>query len=105
GFDVRAEGFLPFYPALGGNVMYEQYFGDEVGLFGPQNRQKNPKAFTVGLTYQPVPALSFNVNHKMGQDGMKATNGKLTFKYQIGVPWHKQFDPSLVGPSRKLEAM
>jgi len=105
GFDVRAEGFLPFYPALGGNVMYEQYFGDEVGLFGPQNRQKNPKAFTVGLTYQPVPALSFNVNHKMGQDGMKTTNGKLTFKYQIGVPWHKQLDPSLVGPSRKLEAM
>ncbi|OUJ67111.1 invasin domain 3-containing protein [Escherichia coli] len=34
GWDIRAEGYLPAWPQLGASLMYEQYYGDEVGLFG-----------------------------------------------------------------------
>lgn len=105
GFDIRAEGYLPMYPHLGGKLMYEQYFGDEVGLFGAQNRQSDPKAWTVGLTYSPVPAVTLGVDHKMGEAGMRSTNATLNFKFQIGVPLAKQFDPTRVAPSRKLDNM
>lgn len=33
GWDVRAEGWLPAWPHLGGKLVYEQYYGDEVALF------------------------------------------------------------------------
>lgn len=32
GWDIRAEGYLPAWPQLGASLMYEQYYGDEVGL-------------------------------------------------------------------------
>lgn len=40
GWDLQAEGFLPSYPHLGGNLKFEQYFGDDVALFGKDKRQK-----------------------------------------------------------------
>lgn len=35
--------------------MYEQYYGDEVGLFGKDKRQKDPHAISAEVTYTPVP--------------------------------------------------
>lgn len=49
GYDVRAEAYIPTYPQLGGKLMYEQYRGEEVALFGKDNRQKNPHALTAGI--------------------------------------------------------
>lgn len=40
GYDVHAEAYLPAYPQLGGKPMYEQYRGNDVALFGKNNRQK-----------------------------------------------------------------
>jgi len=34
GWDIRAEGYLPAWPQLGASLMYEQYYGDEVGMTG-----------------------------------------------------------------------
>lgn len=34
------ESWLPFYPQLGAKLVYEQYYGDEVALFGTDNLQK-----------------------------------------------------------------
>jgi len=34
GFDIRGQGYLPAYPQFGISVKYEQYFGDQVALFG-----------------------------------------------------------------------
>lgn len=33
GYDIRAEGYLPAWPQLGGKLMYEQYYGENVALF------------------------------------------------------------------------
>ncbi|EOM4692884.1 inverse autotransporter beta domain-containing protein, partial [Escherichia coli] len=46
GWDIRAEGYLPAWPQLGASLMYEQYYGDEVGLFGKDKRQKDPHAIS-----------------------------------------------------------
>ncbi|MDE9590857.1 inverse autotransporter beta domain-containing protein, partial [Xenorhabdus bovienii] len=58
GWDIRAEGYLPQYPQLGAKLAYEQYYGDQVALFGKENRQSQPHAFTAGLTYTPVPLIT-----------------------------------------------
>lgn len=53
GWDVRAESWLPAWPHLGGKLVYEQYYGDEVALFDKDDRQSNPHAITAGLNYTP----------------------------------------------------
>ena len=58
GWDIRAEGYLPARPQLGASLMYEQYYGDEVGLFGKDKRQKDPHAITAEVNYTPVPLLT-----------------------------------------------
>ncbi|MDB5774590.1 MAG: putative invasin [Herbaspirillum sp.] len=57
GFDINLEGYLPRYPQWGGKLGYEQYFGNEVALFGFESRQRNPHAINFGVSYRsPSPA-------------------------------------------------
>ncbi len=105
GWDIRTEGYLPQYPQLGGKLMFEKYYGDEVGLFGASKRQRNPGAWTLGVSYTPAPAVSLGLDHRMGQGGKSDTSFKLGLKYAIGVPLAKQMQPGQVAGSRKLAAM
>lgn len=102
GWDIRAEAFLPQYPQLGGKVMYEQYYGDEVGLFGYSNRQKDPSAATVGLSYTPIPLISMSTDYRQGQNGMSETSVKLGLNIQIGVPLTKQLSADAVRASHLI---
>ncbi|TFZ48657.1 LysM peptidoglycan-binding domain-containing protein, partial [Serratia proteamaculans] len=105
GFDVRVKSYLPSYPQLGGSVMFEQYYGDEVGLFGRDSRQKNPSAITVGLNYTPVSLVTFGLEHKVGQEGKQNTLGKVDFTYRLGVPWKDQISSSGVAEKYLLSQM
>lgn len=102
GYDLRAEGWLPPYPQLGAKLMYEQYQGDEVALFGKDNRQKDPWAFTGGITYTPVPLFTVGAQHRAGKDGKNDSQLSLQLNYRLGESWNKQLDPDLVGASRTL---
>ncbi|MDP4573503.1 inverse autotransporter beta domain-containing protein, partial [Pseudomonas sp. LPH60] len=102
GYDVRVEANLPSYPQLGGKLVYEKYFGDQVGLFGTSDRQKDPQALTVGASYNPVPMIGFGVDYRQGQGGVSQTTGKLTINYQFGVPLSKQLSLDYI-KSHKLE--
>lgn len=102
GFDVRAEGWLPALPSLGAKLAYEQYFGDEVGLFGHDQRQKDPHAITAGLNYTPVPLLTVGVDRRQGTSGNGETLFNLGVNYEIGTPWAKQISPDNVGSRRTL---
>jgi len=101
GFDLRAEAWLPAYAALGGRLMYEQYYGNEVALFGKDKRQKNPSAITASLSYTPVPLLSFTADHKRG-GSQNDTRFGLQLSYQLGQPLAAQLDPSAVNLQRTL---
>ncbi|OKP23811.1 inverse autotransporter beta domain-containing protein [Serratia fonticola] len=103
GFDVRAQGYLPAYPQLGASMVYEQYFGDEVALFGKDNLQSNPHAVTVGVDYTPVPLLTLKLSHKAGQNGKSEQKADLQLSYQIGTPLDKQLDPDRVAQARSLK--
>ena len=104
GFDIRATGYLPAYPQLGANVVYEQYYGDNVGLFGDDanERQKNPHAITFGLNYAPVPLVTFGVNQKFGKSGENDTQINLALNWTPGVPLSAQLDPSIIAARRSL---
>jgi Protein of unknown function (DUF3442). len=49
GFDLRAEGWLADYPSLSARLMYEQYYGREVALFGKDKRQKKSDGGDCGV--------------------------------------------------------
>ncbi|CNI17449.1 inverse autotransporter beta domain-containing protein [Yersinia intermedia] len=103
GFDVRAQGYLPVYQQLGASAVYEQYYGDEVALFGKDNLQKDPHAVTVGVDYTPFPLATLKVSHKMGKDGKNNTELGLQVSYQLGTPLEKQLDPGNVAAMRSLK--
>ncbi|MCU5772301.1 inverse autotransporter beta domain-containing protein [Erwiniaceae bacterium BAC15a-03b] len=102
GYDLRMEGWLPAYPQLGARLMYEHYRGDEVALLGKNNRQKNPWAFSSGVSYTPFPLLTVNAEHRAGKHGLQDSQLNLALSYRMGEAWHKQLDPSAVGATRLL---
>ncbi len=55
GMYAQKAGYPP-WPHLGGKLVYEQYYGDEVALFDKDDRQSNPHTITAGLNYTPLPA-------------------------------------------------
>ena len=102
GWDIRAETWLPFYPQLGGKVVYEQYYGDEVSLFGNDNLQKNPHALTLGINYTPVPLVTVGTDYKAGTGDKNDLSVNATLTYQFGTPISAQLDPENVKSQRSL---
>ena len=102
GWDVRAQAWVPAMPQLGGKLTYEQYYGNEVGLFGKDNRQRDPHAITAGVNYTPVPLLTFNAEHRQGQSGKNDARLGVEMRYQLGVPWRQQLDPGAISALRSL---
>lgn len=105
GWDIRTEAYLPQYPQLGGKFVYEQYYGDNVGLFGASNRQKDPNAATIGLSYTPIPLVTLSTDYRQGKDRESDTTVKLALNLQLGVPLKKQLSPDEIRSSRLLSSI
>ncbi|EPB3558568.1 inverse autotransporter adhesin IatC [Escherichia coli] len=102
GWDLRVEGWLPAWPQLGGKLVYEQYYGDEVALFGKDERQNDPHAITAGLSYTPVPLISFSAEQRQGKQGENDTRIGMELTLQPGHSLQKQLDPAEVAARRSL---
>ncbi|CAM4027482.1 Big-1 domain-containing protein [Rahnella bruchi] len=102
GFDLQVNAFLPAYPQLGGKLMYEQYYGDAVALFGSDDLQEDPYAVTVGVNYTPIPMLSLSAEQKMGKSGKNDFNLSMALTYQIDQSWEQNASPAAVDAMRKL---
>ncbi|MDI4551760.1 inverse autotransporter adhesin IatC [Escherichia coli] len=102
GWDLRAEGWLPAWPQLGGKLVYEQYYGDEVALFGKDERQNDPHAITAGLSYTPVPLISFSAEQRQSKQGENDTRIGMELTLQPGHSLQKQLDPAEVAARRSL---
>ncbi len=102
GWDVRAEGWLPTWPHLGGKLVYEQYYGDEVALFDKDDRQSNPHAITAGLNYTPFPLMTFSAEQRQGKQGENDTRFAVDFTWRPGSAMQKQLDPNEVAARRSL---
>lgn len=102
GFDIRANAFLPSYPQLGGKLVFEQYFGDQVALIDTDTLQKNPYAVTVGINYTPIPLLTVGLDEKLGKSGENDTSVNLQLTYRIGSSWEDNTSPGAVDALRSL---
>ncbi|HCL5307866.1 TPA: inverse autotransporter beta domain-containing protein [Salmonella enterica] len=104
GYDVRAEGYLPAYPQLGAQLIWEQYYGDDVALFGDSDddRQRDPYALTAGVNYTPVPLFSVGLNQKMGKGNHNDTQIEMAVNWMLGSPLNAQLDADNVKNRRTL---
>ncbi|MDX7990221.1 inverse autotransporter beta domain-containing protein [Xenorhabdus littoralis] len=103
GFDLRVQGYIPSLPQLGGKLVYEQYFGNEVGLINKDHRGTNPSAFTAGINYTPIPLLTFGIDRRQDVSGNGETQFNMELNYEIGTPWSQQIDPDAVTFRRTLQ--
>lgn len=102
GWDMRVQTYLPSYPQLGGSVVYEKYYGDQVALFGSDDLQEDPSAVTLGVDYTPVPLITLQAGYKTDQSEKSEVTFNLGIDYRINVPLSKQLDGSEVAKMRTL---
>lgn len=102
GWDLRAEGWLPSLPELGGSLTWEQYYGDHVSLFGKDNLQKNPWATTAGLSYTPIPLVSLYARERAGQSGRSDASLGVNLTYHPGIALATQLSADAVAASRRV---
>lgn len=102
GWDIRTEGYLPAYPQLGAKLIFEQYYGKEVGLFGKDNRQENPHAYTAGLIYTPVPLITFGAERRFGLNDNSDDKFDVNIQYRLGESLSSQLNPDNVRATRLM---
>lgn len=104
GYDIRAEGYLPAWPQLGAQLVWEQYYGDDVALFddSEDDRQRNPYAVTAGVNYTPFPLVSIGLNQKMGKGNHNDTQIDLAVNWMLGSSLKSQLDSDAVKARRTL---
>lgn len=102
GWDFRVKGYLPFYREVAVTGAYTQWYGEHVGMFGPSKLEKDPKIWSYGVEYTPVPALTAFVNQRQTERGRADTEFGLRFTYNFGMDAESQFKPSRVAEMRTV---
>ncbi|MEQ1965446.1 inverse autotransporter beta domain-containing protein, partial [Xenorhabdus khoisanae] len=102
GYDINGEFYLPFYPNLGTNLSYEQYFGDNVTLFDRKTKQKNPALAKIGLTYTPIPLITIGADYKQGTGNRTEMQFLANLNIKLGVSLSEQLSPDNVDLMRTL---
>lgn len=104
GYDLRAEGYLPAWPQLGMQLMWEQYYGRDVALFGDDQdqRQRDPYAVTAGINYTPFPLMTLGINQKEGKGNKHESQAEMNINWVIGAPFAEQIDTDSVNSKRTL---
>ncbi|MCU1719457.1 ZirU family protein [Pseudomonas sp. 5P_3.1_Bac2] len=87
GWDARAEIALPGAPQLALTGKYFQWQGESVDVSGSGSLEKNPKGYSAGIKWQPVPLLGFAAEHQKIQGGDSS--------WQVGASLNWSFDLSL----------
>ncbi|WON77902.1 Ig-like domain-containing protein [Serratia sp. UGAL515B_01] len=103
GFDIRAEGYVPTWPNLGGSLKYEQYLGKGISVSdnaSPNSLKENPMVLTAGLNYTPFPLMTLSASRSVGNSNN--THLGLDINYRLGVPWYRQISPDSVDLMRSL---
>ncbi|WP_205886351.1 inverse autotransporter beta domain-containing protein, partial [Pseudomonas laurylsulfatiphila] len=83
GWDVRAEVALPGAPKLAGTAKYFQWNGEGVDAFGGGRLEKDPKGYSLGAKWQPIPLVGFTAEHQKihGGDGQWQVGASLTWSF------------------------
>lgn len=88
GWDVNVDAPIPGYQQLAVTGKYFQWKGDKVDVQGSRNDvEKNPKGYSAGIKWQPVPLVGFTADHS------KVTGSDSDFSAGMDLTW--SFDRSL----------
>lgn len=93
---------MPSYPQIGGKLIFEQYYGDDVALFSKNERQRNPQEIELGLSHTPFPLLTWGVAHKQVKSGHSDTTLNLGLTYRLGESLAKQLSADAVAQNRTI---
>jgi hypothetical protein len=102
GWDARVKAYLPSYRNVALTGAYTQWYGDRVGMFGHRNLEKNPKVWSYGVEYTPVPLISGFLTQRGTERGKTDTEFGLNITYRFGVPWKDQIKPARVAERRTV---
>jgi hypothetical protein len=102
GWDARVKAYLPFYRNLALSGAYTQWYGEHVGMFGADRLEQDPKVWSYGLEYTPVPLLSAFLTQRSTEQGRTDTEFGLSFTYRFGMPWEEQIRHSKVAELRTV---
>ncbi|WP_343867906.1 YchO/YchP family invasin [Tatumella terrea] len=102
GYDISSQGYLPFYRQLGVTVSWQQYLGDNIDAFDSGNYYHNPSALSLGVSYTPVPLVTFSASHKTGTGGESQDLFGLKLNYHFGESLREQLSPDAVAAARSL---
>ena len=104
GWDVRVKGALPFYRNLVVTGAYTQWYGDHVSMFSTRKLEKDPRVWSYGLEYTPVPLVSAFWNQRSTERGRNDTEFGLRLTYHFDMPFEKQLSHAKVAAMRTVSA-
>ncbi|MFS9381068.1 Ig-like domain-containing protein [Citrobacter sp. ANG330] len=104
GFDIRTSTWLPFYPQVGADLVWEKYYGKDVAISPssttPDDLEDSPSVVTASVNYTPFPLMSLNAGHRGGSISENFVD--VSFNYRLGVSWDEQIDTETVSAMRSL---
>ena len=102
GWDARIKAYLPFYRNVALTGSYSRWYGDNVGVYGASDLEKNPRVWSYGIEYTPVPLVSGFLRQKSTEHGRTDTEFGLTFNYHFGMSLEEQTSPTKVAELRTV---
>ncbi|MHC5306571.1 inverse autotransporter beta domain-containing protein [Bartonella sp. LJL80] len=102
GWDIRIKGYFPSYRQVAFTGSYTQWSGDQVGVFSSNTLEKDPKVWSYGMEYTPVPAITSSISQQRTERGQNETRIKLGMTYRFGIPWKEQFSADNVNKLRTV---
>ncbi|MFC0179862.1 inverse autotransporter beta domain-containing protein [Thorsellia kenyensis] len=102
GIDVNMKGYLPNYPQIGGGLSFEQYFGDNIALFGTDNIDTDPFAVKASIDYMPIPLITANASHRIGENNVHDSAFGIDLNYRFGLSFEDQINPNAVAKLRNM---
>ena len=103
GWDARLKAYLPFYRNVALTGAYAQWYGDHVAMYGSSDDlEKDPKVWSYGVEYTPVPLVSGFVKQRSTERGKTDTEFGLQFTYHFGMPWDEQVSHAKVAELRSV---
>ena len=102
GWDARIKAYLPFYRNVALTGSYSRWYGDNVGVYGASSLEKNPRVWSYGIEYTPIPLISGFLRQKSTEHGRTDTEFGLTFNYHFGMSLEEQTSPTKVAELRTV---
>ncbi|HGJ3203764.1 TPA: inverse autotransporter beta domain-containing protein [Salmonella enterica subsp. enterica serovar Thompson] len=89
GFDVRIDGNLPFFPAVGLRASAEKYYGNNVSVLNRKKLRSHPVILSSGINYTPVPLLTFSMDgSKSGSASSLQAGIQFSLNFSHDINWH-----------------